>query len=873
MLLTLALLSWSGGARAQVAPPDTVASQPDTLRLPAAQKGDIETTIVYSARDSIRFDVVSKIMYLYGNAKIDYGATSLAAEQIQINWGLNTIFANGVPDSAGKLQGTPVFKDETEQYEAERIAYNYKTKRGKISGATTKQGEGFIHAEVVKKNAENELFGLNARYSTCDLKHPHYFINAHKMKIEPGKKVITGPFNLWVGDIPTPLGFMFGLFPAPKKRGSGIIIPKFGQTRLQGFYLREGGYYWAMNDYVGMKILGDVYSFGGGGGSIQTDYYKRYRFRGGLNVRYNYMPDLDAVEQTATVGLVRTPRFENQSFWINWNHNPEPRGGGLFRASVQAGTNGYNRQYSRNMGNYLSPSFNSSVSYSRTLQNSPFNYTIAATQSQNSESGVMTFNLPDVTLGMNRVYPLKNLIEVPTGQWYETFTRQFAFDYRLSASNQISNDIAGDRLRLSQEFPDSAYKPLSFNGRNLSRILDNSNAGAQHSVGITLGSYKLLKHLTLTPTVSYNERWYLKQLNYRFNQQSGLLESDTIGGFNRVYEYAGGASLNTRFYGMYNVNGKKIQAIRHTVNPEVRFDYRPNFGAPGYDYYQWLQTDPNGAFGPVSRYQNFLYTGAPGRGRRSALDFGLSNALEMKVKSAKDSITGFHKVRLIDNLSFRGSYNFAVDSFNLSNLAVNLNTTLLNRVTLFANFNFDPYNYVNGRRSAELLISRSQFRLAQLATANFSVSTDLNPESWQRQRRDATTTIAMPLENTPGAANFPEYVDFDIPWTLFLDFTASYQNPDIFKQDAPAFAKSLTARGSINPTSKWKVQYTTGYDLTNKNLTVTRFDIYRDLHCWEMSIGWTPFGYAQGYFVNINVKSSMLRDLKISRNQSAQNRF
>ncbi|KAA9340826.1 putative LPS assembly protein LptD [Adhaeribacter soli] len=845
---------------------DTLAQNQDTLRLGTTAKGDIETTINYNARDSIRFDVAQKTMYLYGTAKIVYGATSLEAEQIQINWETSTLYANGVPDSTGKLIGTPYFKDAEQEYQAEKIAYNYKSKRGKITGAVTRQGEGFIHAEVVKKNAENELFGRNAQYTTCDLKHPHFFINANKMKVEPGKRVVTGPFNLWVGDVPTPLGFLFGLFPTPKKRGSGVIIPTFGETRERGFYLRQGGYYWAVNDYIGVKFLGDIYSLGGYGLSTQADYFKRYRYSGGFNFNYDYFPAPELVlDTTASVGPGRFIRPEQRTFQLIWYHTPIPRpGGGRFSANVNISSFSHNKVNATDLGQYLASTFQSSVRYERSIPNSPFNYSIAASQTQNVQTQVMNVNFPEISLGTNSIYPLRFLSDVPRGAWYEEITNQVYFTYRSDIRNQFSNVVAGDTLK------DIAA--------NLGRILSNGQNGARHNFNISLGSYKVLKYLNFSPSVTYNEGWLLQRLNYRFVNDT--LRIDTLNRFSRFYDYSAGASLSTQIFGIYNVKGRKIEAIRHTINPSFVYSFSPNFQSPNFGFYQNVQTDPNGRYELRSRYQGFIFQPS-GATRQSNLGFNLRNSVEMKVRTGGDTASTFEKRSLLDNLNLSTSYNFAADSLNLNLIQIGLNTNLLNRLNVYLSLIYDPYQIDpenNFTRINRFEISRGGFQIARFTNATLDLSTDLNPENWKREKRESAN--AYPLGRNPQptsfeqANNLPVYVDFDIKWTLFLGFNASYTNPRYLPESSRnnVTTKNLTVRGSVNPTEKWKVQYTTGYDLQNKDITVTRIDIYRDLHCWEMSIGWTPFGFTQGYYVNINVKSSILRDLKISRNQTYYNR-
>src|SRR5688572_336639 len=794
--------------------PDTTSQGTDTLRVGAAKKGGVETTINYSARDSIRFDVVAKIMYLYGDGKIDYGQTSLTAEQIQINWETSTLTANGVPDSAGKLIGTPFFKDGEEQYQAEKIAYNYKTKRGKISGAITKQGEGYIHAETVKKNADNELFGQHAQYTTCDLAHPHFFINASKMKVEPGKKVITGPFNLWVGDIPTPLGFLFGLFPTPKKRASGIIIPTFGETATRGFFLGNGGYYWAVNDYLGMRFLGDIYSLGGFQVTGAGDYYKRYTYRGNFSLRYaKTIQEERFTEATAEVGPGVLFRPEENSVWVQWSHTPETLrpGGGRFSASVEAGSTSYNTLNATDMNNYLGQTFQSSIRYSKTLPYAPISFDLTARHNQNVATGIMVFNLPDISVNTNSLYPFRGFTKVPKGLWYEDIANQVYFTYNLNLQNQLSNEEPAKRALAARN--NVKYEPLSYN-KDISTILNNAQLGAQHRFNVSLGSYKLLKYVNFSPSVTYGESWQLKKLTYNYDNSLRQLNVDTLSEFSRIYDYSASANFSTQIYGMYNVKGKKIEAIRHLVIPSLSYNFRPEFGDPRYDFYQTVQVDSIGNFGPVSRYQGLLY-GAPSPERQSALGLGITNSVEMKVRSKSDTTETFKKVKLIERLSLSTDYNFAADSFKLNDLNLNLNTNLFERFYINATARFSPYQFEDSLR-----VDKYQFdaaggglKLANFISANFDISTDLNPENWKRPTRTSTNsyeeTTTSPTDKTFGAQSgtLPEYVDFNIKWALQLGFYTSYINPRYVRNARELQAKNVKVSGTVNPTEKWKIAF------------------------------------------------------------------
>ena len=550
----------------------------DSLQLATRRKGQIETTIKYTAKDSIQFDVPRKTARLYNKASVTYGETDLKAALITVNYGTNTMQADGKRDTlTNKLNGRPVLKDKGGLYTAGSIAYNFKSKKAKVTEAVTTQGEGYVSASVIKRLPDGDINGLRGRYTTCNLEHPHFYIQAKKMKVIPGDKVVTGPFNLVIGDVPTPLGFLFGFFPTPNKsRGSGVLIPTFGQAADRGYYLTNGGYYFAPNDYIGVRLTGDIYAGngqttpGGYGGTADISYLKRYTYQGNFNFRFTNRPTnplLVSDGLSASPAYLRPPAA--QTFWLSWNHTPVPKpGGGRFSASVQAGSSSFNRVNSLDARRFLSPSFSSSISYSKQIRNSPVNYSVRLSQSQNVQTGVMDFILPDLSLGVARQTPYQWFKLPARGKFYE----QFAISYNLVAQNKVSNVVAARSLNglpLLGGSSTPSQIPLRFG--NLGALFNNAQNGIQHTFGITLGSYTLLKNLRLTPSVSYGEIWYNKQLSYRYVKDAKAVRIDTASGFFREHNYAGGLSLTTAFYGTVVRKNKNrfVQAIRHKATPSL----------------------------------------------------------------------------------------------------------------------------------------------------------------------------------------------------------------------------------------------------------------------------------------------------------------
>ncbi|MDX5348274.1 MAG: hypothetical protein LPJ89_02035, partial [Hymenobacteraceae bacterium] len=755
----------------------------------------------------------------------------------------------------GQEVGTPVFKDEPDMYVARRIVYNFKTKRGKISDVVTQQGEGYIHAEVVKKNADNTIYGWHARYTTCNLEHPHFYINAPKMKVIPNDRVVSGPFNLVVGDIPTPLGFVLGLFPMPKKRASGIIVPRFGESAQRGFFLQDGGFYWAVNDYIGAKITGDIFSQGGYSVNLGTEYNNRYRFSGNTFIGYTFIPASDDV-----VGNINpdNPAFSRESdrheFKVIWNHQPRPKpGGGLFTANVNAGSQFYDRRALVPTDRYLTNTFNSTVSYQKTIQNSPFSYTVALRQSQNI-AGTYNFTLPDASFSMTS-QPVSRLFGLNSGS---KFLQNFTVGYNTNLQYSFTNTFSGTASSLSGFRVANSRTDTTVSFRNnLPQILENGIFGVQHRIPINLGNFKMLKYLNVTPSVQYNENWYLKRLDYqRISEDS--IRIDTLNRFSRTYNYAAGVSATTNIYGTVYVKGKKVEAIRHTIRPSVSYSYSPDFGDTRFDFYQNF-TDATGRAQRFSRYNNFIFGGAPAAGLESRVSFGVNNNVEMKVRSDKDTTDTFRKISLLDQLSFNSSYNFAADSFQMSLINLAARTTLFERINLFASTTYDPYQLNSeGRRIDVYQFEKGGLNLARLTNAQFTLGMQLNNDA--RRQQDLP-----PPSNLPGLLPNPDpyvYVDFDIPWDLTVQYNWAYNKFGL----APATrTQSLDLNGTLRLTDKWKLGYFTGYDFENKNVSFTRLNLHRDLHCWQMMLDWVPFGDLQSISFTISAKASILQDLKFNR--------
>jgi lipopolysaccharide assembly outer membrane protein LptD (OstA) len=841
----------------------------DSLENAPPPKGDIETTINYSARDSINFSVESKIVHLYGNAKIKYGLIELEADYIEIDYGSNTIAATGKIDSTGKRIGSPIFKNGPEVYETKDITYNFKTGRARISEVVTKQGEGYLHGEAVYKNSKNELFSLDNSYTTCNLKHPHYRIRSKRTKAIPNDKIISGPANLEINDVPTPLWLPFGMFPAKNEASSGLIIPSYGEESRRGFFIRGGGYFFDVSEYFKATVTGDLYSKGGHGINYNSVYKKRYAYNGNLNFSYTQIKLSDLIEDAS----------KQNDFRLTWSHNPESKGNSRFSGNINAATSTYNQNNFLGVNgdpnnarfDNVTRQLSSNVAYSKTFGNSPFTLGISARHNQDIRTKEVSLLLPSVTLNMGNVYPLRGKTGTSSG-WIDKLNLR----YSMSGTNEVTNNLG--RISIENPTQDSI---APFDSQNFGAFLKNSRKGLKHSIPIST-SFKMLKHFTASPSLNYNELWYFEKLNWGLDPDNPTtaIVTDTINGFNRVSTYNVGTSINTRLYGTYFFKKGSVQAIRHVMNPNISLNYTPDFSSEKFDYYQKLVTE-EGVEIYKSRYQGAVY-GGPGQGESASIGLSLSNTLEMKVLSKKDTSNQSKKIPLLNNLSISSNYNVIAEEFKLSNINLRANTSVFNnKLTINVTTTIDPYVYILdstaiNSKNKEIIYQRRIDRyawnngegLGRLSQANIALSTNFNPAA---RSKENTTNKQIEGSNLNDSdkdyllANPDTYVDFNIPWSLRVSYSLNYTKRGFEESNT---TQTLRFSGDLSLTEKWKVTFNSGYDFESKDFTTTRLGLTRDLHCWQMDFNWTPFGTFQSYGFSIHVKSSLLQDLKIDRNRS-----
>ncbi len=829
-----------------------------------ANTSEIETTINYSAKDSIFYDLKSQKIKLYGGSKIDYGEINLEAYEILVDWNDKTLDANFILDSIGKKIGKPIFSEGDQSYETDKITYNFDSRKAKIKGIVTQLDDAYMQGEDVKKNEEDELFISHAMYTTCNLEEPHFHISSSKIKVIPGKKVVSGPFHLKFGNVPTPLGFIFGMFPQPKKKVSGLIMPNYGEEKRRGFYLRDGGYYFAVNDHLDLRLTGDIYSKGSYGMTLGTNYKKRYSYSG--NLRFNY--------NKSKLGDFENPTTSND-FSFSWSHSPDTRGkSSRFSSSVNFQTNSYNQNKNLVYSNFnesINAQFNSNISYSKTFKGSPFNLSANLRHSQNVQTKKVNLTLPDISYNMSRIYPFKNI-----GKLGKTALGKISISHRFNGKIELTNGSVGNSLGGLNiiNSGNNFSEQIDFNMDNISSIIDRSKIGGKHTIPIST-SFNLLKYFTVSPSVNYNEIWYFKKLSYNYNELENGIEIDTTNSFQRAWSYSSAFALSTRIYGTVFFKKGKIKAIRHVISPEISMSFSPDFTKPKYGYYENVQINNEGDTKLLSKYENFLF-GSPRIGSSASMNFYIGNNLEMKVLDKKDTINGTRKIKIFDNLAFSSSYNFLADSFRLAPIRFSTRTSFFKRlINLSISGNIDPYTFrldsisesatgiknVYQRRVDELAYKNNQ-GIGSLAYINMALGFRFSAKDFRSDDDEKESSYGTREEIDYINSNIAEYIDFNVPWSINASYNLNRRK--IGFRD-PTITQTLTFSGDVSISEKTKISFRSGYDFKFKMLTQTSINATRDLHCWRINFSWVPFGRFQSYNLSINAVSALLQDLKLEK--------
>lgn len=837
----------------------TATSMPkDTNIVKPKPRSAIGSTIKYNARDSIRFNVVNQIVRLYGDAVVDYGTFELKAGFIEINWRTNTLTATYLTDSTNnKKLGIPLFKQSDDQYTANVIKYNYKTKKGFISEIVTQEGEGYLKGQNAYKDENDNLLIENAKYTTCNLEDPHYHFRLRKTKVIPNKRVITNFFNLYIEDIPLPLGLPFGIFPLSEKKSSGLIMPTYGQSNDRGFYLREGGYYWAISDYVDMKFLGEIYANGGGGIRWLTNYKSRYRFTGNLRLNYrNVVRNGD--EYT---------RNEVKDYEFTWRHQPLGYGGRKLSADVNIASSTYNSNLTTNTQQNITNTLTSNITYSLPLKGTPFNATIKLRHEQNNRTKEVNFTLPSINVSMTQQYPFRAFGKNHVGgkSSVRKFYESISVGYGMNTEHRISTKgLSKPSYRSNFDLSDTTT--IDLESSNFGKLLDRGKIGASHNIPI--GGTFSAGSFTFSPKFNYQEYWYQETNDYQYNSVDSSVIITNNEGFARAYQYNASLTTQTRLYGMYEFIGKHETQVRHIINPSVSLTYTPDFqDEEKFGYYQRIKINEKNDSLTFSRYQNAIY-GSGFSSKSASVRFNLNNVLEMKRKVfAKDSTekSTYKKIKLLDQFNLSSSYNFIADSLRLNPIRITGVTNLFNFFNIQANATLQPYVYDSTGGTQRRIdtyawdVKEGINKIGKFENVYVSVSTSLNPQA-RKKKYDSPLATEDQLDYINANAN--QYVDFSIPWNARISYTYNYRKIGFSEKD---ITQSLQVGGDFNLTPNWKVDASFAYDFINEKLTYPRVNLIRDLHCWEMRLNWVPFGEQQSFEFNIGVKAQVLQDLKLSR--------
>ena len=816
-----------------------------------ARSNGIDAPVKYSAEDSLVYDAESGTAYLYGNSKVDYENMKLTSDKVHMNLDKSTVRATGTIDSTaeGGIKGKPVFTMGKDEYKSDTMAFNFKSKKGLIKGVYTEQQDGFLSGEVGKRDSTGSIYLQHGRYTTCDKPHPDFYIALSRAKVRPGKDVVFGPAYLVVADVPLPLAIPYGFFPFSKKYSSGFIMPSYGDESDRGFYLRDGGYYFAISDKWDLKLLGEIYTKGSWGVSAASNYRKRYRYSGSFLFSY----------QDSKTGDKGLPDFaEQESFKIQWNHRQDPKANpySSLAASVNFATSNYERNNLNSMYNpqtLTQTTRTSSVSWSTGFSSIGLSLSATTNLAQDMRTSSIQITLPDLNISLSRFYPFKRKHLVGKERWYEKIS--------MSYTGQLANSISTTEDKILHS--------------NL--IKDWKNA-FQHTIPVQ-ANFTLFNYINVTPSFNFTDRMYSKKVTRGWdNTLQKEVVRDTIYGFHNVYNWSMNVGASTKLYGFWVPNrklfGDKIQAIRHVITPQVSFSYSPNFGARRYGYYDSYQyTDASGNVKLVeySPYQDELYS-VPGKYKTEMISWDVSNNIEMKIKSDKDT-TGYKKISIIDELGASMSYNAAADYHRWSDLSMRLRLKWWKNYTFSMNAQFATYAYeldANGKPYVGNHTEWGYGRLPRFQGMSQNFSFTLNPEKlkkWFGRKDDKDddkvsvdsdgpdtnieSNMDDDLEKGKYAAkkkrgNIAEtdddgYMSFNMPWSLTIGYgitmrenTAGRFNTKTMRYPYK-FTQTLNFSGNIRISDGWNINFSSGYDFENHAMSMTTASLSRDLHCFNMS--------------------------------------
>jgi len=831
----------------------------DTIRRDTIPKKEMLTDVVdYYGKDYVFMHQKENKVYMYNEAYIIYEDMRIDAGLIILDYNTNEVYAKGIKDSVGNYIQKPVFVQGTNEVQPDSIRFNFDSQRALIYNSRTEQGGFKVIGEISKKENDSVVFIYNVKFTTAkDIDNPEYYFFARKVKFVPKKKIVTGVTNMYIADVPTPIGLPFGYFPLDEDRTSGFIIPTIGENNNRGFFFQNGGYYFALSDFADLTALGDYYTNGSYGMRLETNYAWRYRFRGNLSYRFEKLLNSER-------GF---PDFSESSLYnIRWSHNQDPKANpsSRFSASVNLGSSRYYQESINqlNTANFLNNSLSSSVSYSKTFEGEPqVNINVAATHSQNTQTQEINLTLPTFTGSVSRIFPFAPKTGVKKGAF-----QNINFQYDVTAEN---------RMRTTDSL---FFKPQMF---------EDAQIGARHTIPLST-NFKIFNYLSASAGTSYQETWVFKTTDRRFDPELNTVVIDTVNGFDSYRTYNFSTSLGTTLYGMFNFGAdKKIQTIRHVMRPNISYSINPSFSR----YYEELRYQPNIAGGMTeeeilifSRFQNTLF-GAPNERYSSNISLGLSNTLEAKVRSRDSTATELKRISLINNLNLITSYNLAADSLQLSPLSITGSIPIVEKLDINFNGILDPYALNNNNQRINTFNIDNGGSLFRLVSANMSFNYAFSSRDFEKtESKDPIKNETFRNGGRPddlfGDANDisnPSFVnnteeeeeevnigryDYSIPWDFRLAYTITYSNE---RRQNEISSHSLMFSGNIDLSPRWSMGASSGYDFKQKGVTFTQFRFQRDLESWQMSFNWVPFSAQSSWYFFIGIKSSVLSDIKYDK--------
>lgn len=821
----------------------------DSIRLDSINRkksGALDAPVTFSSEDSMVYDAKSKVARLYGNSNVKYQNMDLSSDRIQMSLDSSLVRATGTADSTGAISGTPVFTMGQDKYESDTMAFNFKTKKGFIYNVYTEQEDGYLSSQHSKRDSSGVLYLEHGRYTTCDQPHPDFYIALSRAKVRPGKDVVFGPAYLVVADVPLPLAIPYGFFPFTKSYSSGFIMPSYGDESSRGFYLRDGGYYFAMSDKWDLKLLGEIYTKGSWGLSVASNYRKRYRYNGSFFFSY----------QNTKNGDKGMPDYTEQtSFKLQWSHRQDPKSNPFssLSASVNFASTSYERNNLNSMYNpqsYTQSLRTSSVNWSTSFSSLGMTISGSANLSQNMIDSTVSLTLPDLNISVSRFYPFKRKHMAGKERWYEKIS--------MSYTGQFSNSIDTKE--------DKLFK---------SNLIKDWRNAFQHNIPIN-ANFTLFNYININPSFNFTDRMYSNKVMKSWDEQAQTERADTTYGFYNVYNWSMSISASTKMYGFWvpskKIFGDKIQAIRHVLTPQVTFSYAPDCGSRYYETYQKTDADGNVSLVEYSPFENGLFN-VPSRGKTGSVTFDLSNNIEMKVKSDKDS-TGYKKLSIIDELGFNMGYNMAAKEKPWSDLTVRLRLKWWKNYTFNLNAVFATYAYElddNGRPYVSNHTEYSKGRFCRFQGLSQNISFTLNPEKLKKwfgggdDEEDATeddnntedddtgieSNVDDDMVNGQNGARKKNagkaetdadgYMKFSMPWSLTFGYGITMRENTSGKFNTKtmrypyAFTQTLNFSGNIRISDGWNISFSSGYDFENHDLSMTTASLSRDLHCFNMS--------------------------------------